>query len=154
MAFFKMSSSCACRRLAARSWRNSAAVAGSNSAPVATATGRRHGRKRVFLPLVQAFGVNVQGAGRGLGRAAFTGQAKGLGPEGGVIAPTFAGWGTVFHDVGKIRPYSVQIYSTTSLIITRLDRAAGIISGTFAFTLAKPGCDTVRVTQGRFDKKL
>ena len=40
------------------------------------------------------------------------------------------------------------------LTITHLDRQAGIISGTFDFTLAKPGCDTVRVTQGRFDKKL
>jgi hypothetical protein len=31
---------------------------------------------------------------------------------------------------------------------------ASIISGTFDFVLAKPGCDTVRVTQGRFDKRL
>ncbi|TGE21263.1 hypothetical protein E5K00_13290 [Hymenobacter aquaticus] len=38
--------------------------------------------------------------------------------------------------------------------ITRLDLTAGIISGTFAFTLAQPGCDTIKVTQGRFDKKL
>jgi len=38
--------------------------------------------------------------------------------------------------------------------ITRLDLQAGIIAGTFAFTLAQPGCDTVKVTQGRFDKKL
>ena len=36
----------------------------------------------------------------------------------------------------------------------RLDLSAGIIAGTFAFTLYKPGCDSVRVTQGRFDKKL
>ena len=41
-----------------------------------------------------------------------------------------------------------------TLIITRLDLQAGIISGTFDFTLAKPGCDTLKVTQGRFDKKL
>ena len=39
MAFFKIASSCACRRLAARSWRNSSAVAGSNVAPRAAATG-------------------------------------------------------------------------------------------------------------------
>ena len=45
-------------------------------------------------------------------------------------------------------------YHKGTLTITRLDRQAGIISGTFAFTLAKPGCDTVRVTQGRFDKRL
>ncbi|MGY3088615.1 hypothetical protein ACVWYF_001648 [Hymenobacter sp. UYAg731] len=45
-------------------------------------------------------------------------------------------------------------YCRGELIITRLDKQVGIISGTFNFTLAKPGCDTVRVTQGRFDKKL
>jgi hypothetical protein len=45
-------------------------------------------------------------------------------------------------------------YHKGTLTITRLDVQAGIISGTFNFTLAKPGCDTVRVTQGRFDKRL
>ncbi|MDJ0365658.1 DUF6252 family protein [Hymenobacter sp. H14-R3] len=45
-------------------------------------------------------------------------------------------------------------YRRGTLTITRLDKQAGIISGTFAFTLYKPGCDSVRVTQGRFDKKL
>ena len=49
---------------------------------------------------------------------------------------------------------SAGAYCRGELIITRLDRAAGIISGTFSFTLAKLGCDTVRVTQGRFDKRL
>ena len=29
-----------------------------------------------------------------------------------------------------------------------------IISGTFAFTLAKPDCDTIRVKDGRFDMKI
>ncbi|WP_375416207.1 hypothetical protein [uncultured Hymenobacter sp.] len=46
------------------------------------------------------------------------------------------------------------IYRRGTLTITRLDLQAGIISGTFDFVLAKPGCDTVRVTQGRFDKRL
>ena len=45
-------------------------------------------------------------------------------------------------------------YRRGQLIITRLDPQAGIISGTFEFTLAKPGCDTIKVTQGRFDKKI
>jgi len=39
MAFFKISSSCAYRRLAARSCRSSSAVAGSNAASNAAATG-------------------------------------------------------------------------------------------------------------------
>ena len=34
------------------------------------------------------------------------------------------------------------------------DLQSGIISGTFEFTLFKPGCDTIKVTHGRFDKKL
>ncbi|GAA4352522.1 hypothetical protein GCM10023185_12310 [Hymenobacter saemangeumensis] len=38
--------------------------------------------------------------------------------------------------------------------ITRLDLQAGIVSGTFSFTLYKPGCDSIRVTDGRFDRKL
>ena len=45
-------------------------------------------------------------------------------------------------------------YCKGTLTITRLDRAVGIVSGTFSFTLYKPGCDTVKVTQGRFDKHL
>ena len=45
-------------------------------------------------------------------------------------------------------------YRKGQLTITRLDLQAGIVSGTFAFTLYQPGCDSVRVTQGRFDKKL
>ncbi|UYZ58307.1 hypothetical protein [Hymenobacter latericus] len=45
-------------------------------------------------------------------------------------------------------------YSRGSFTITRLDLQAGIVSGTFDFTLVKPGCDTVKVTHGRFDKKL
>jgi hypothetical protein len=45
-------------------------------------------------------------------------------------------------------------YRKGTLTVTRLDAQAGIISGTFEFTLAKAGCDTLKVTQGRFDKKL
>ncbi|MGI4870136.1 MAG: DUF6252 family protein [Janthinobacterium lividum] len=45
-------------------------------------------------------------------------------------------------------------YCKGSFTITRLDYKAGIVSGTFAFTLYKAGCDTVKVTQGRFDKHL
>jgi hypothetical protein len=46
------------------------------------------------------------------------------------------------------------VYCKGQFIITRLDRQAGIVSGTFWFTLYKPGCDSVRVTDGRFDRKL
>lgn len=45
-------------------------------------------------------------------------------------------------------------YRRGTLTITRLDLQAGVVSGTFAFTFYKPGCDSIRVTNGRFDKKL
>ncbi|GAA4352530.1 hypothetical protein GCM10023185_12330 [Hymenobacter saemangeumensis] len=45
-------------------------------------------------------------------------------------------------------------YRRGQLNITRLDLQAGIVSGTFSFTLYKPGCDSIRVTDGRFDRKL
>lgn len=37
--------------------------------------------------------------------------------------------------------------------ISKFDIQNRIIAGTFEFTLYKPGCDTVRITQGRFDIK-
>ena len=46
------------------------------------------------------------------------------------------------------------ISTNGSIILTKFDLQSGIISGTFEFTLFKPGCDTIKVTDGRFDKKL
>jgi len=40
------------------------------------------------------------------------------------------------------------------LNITKFDLQTGIIAGMFQFTLAKVGCDTIRITEGRFDIKL
>jgi hypothetical protein len=37
------------------------------------------------------------------------------------------------------------------LNITKLDKQKRIVSGTFEFALVTSGCDTVRITQGRFD---
>lgn len=37
------------------------------------------------------------------------------------------------------------------LVITRFDKSLFIISGTFQFTIVHDGCDTLRVTDGRFD---
>ena len=45
-------------------------------------------------------------------------------------------------------------YIEGELNITRLDLSTEVISGIFEFTLAKPNCDTVRVTEGRFDMKI
>ncbi|QNH62337.1 DUF6252 family protein [Hymenobacter sediminicola] len=40
------------------------------------------------------------------------------------------------------------------LTVTRFDLSAHIISGTFEFTLTKPGCEPLKVTKGRFDYRL
>ena len=44
--------------------------------------------------------------------------------------------------------------SRGTIILSRYDLAKGIISGTFEFTVSKPGCETIIVTNGRFDKQL
>ena len=46
----------------------------------------------------------------------------------------------------------VQIIGHIS--ISRFDLAEGVISGTFEFNLSKLGCETIKVTNGRFDSKL
>ncbi len=40
------------------------------------------------------------------------------------------------------------------VVISMYDLQAGIVSGAFEFTLAKPGCESIFITNGRFDKKL
>jgi hypothetical protein len=77
-------------------------------------TSSRYRGKGLLLPLIDALGVDVQGTRRGLGRATLLSQAQGLGPESGIITPTLFWLGTVLHDIRKIRPYSIHIYSTTS----------------------------------------
>lgn len=46
------------------------------------------------------------------------------------------------------------VFREGKLEVTRLDLKNGIIAGKFEFTVAQPGCDTIRVTEGRFDRKL
>lgn len=45
-------------------------------------------------------------------------------------------------------------YQKGFLKITRYDWDKGIFSGEFELTIWKPGCDTLRITQGRFDYKF
>lgn len=45
-------------------------------------------------------------------------------------------------------------YQSGSLTLTRFDLSARVISGTFSFKLYQPGCDTLKITQGRFDYTL
>ena len=50
--------------------------------------------------------------------------------------------------------YYDSVFSSGHLKILRLDRIQRIISGEFDFKLSGLGCDTVFVTQGRFDMKF
>lgn len=43
-------------------------------------------------------------------------------------------------------------YRTGKMTITRFD--SGVVAGTFTFQLSQPGCDTIKVTQGRFDARF
>jgi hypothetical protein len=86
------------------------------------------------------------GARSGLSRAAFAGQPRGLGSEGGIIASAFDRRGTVFHDVQKLRPYSVQIYSTTlDIELAKLLKENYPVLRDFE-TKAKPGENVVAAT--------
>jgi len=49
---------------------------------------------------------------------------------------------------------SPDLTMSGQLTVTRLDLQAGIVAGTFSFKLFQPGCDTVRVSNGRFDYKF
>lgn len=46
---------------------------------------------------------------------------------------------------------STPIYRNGYMEISKLDTARRIIAGTFEYTLVKSGCDTIKVTDGRFD---
>ncbi len=47
--------------------------------------------------------------------------------------------------------YDGKFVKKGSLTFTRYDPVARMAAGRFAFTLYQPGCDTLRVTEGRFD---
>ena len=78
-------------------------MTGSSVAPNAAAIGVWAALCR-FVPLLDAFGVDVQRSGGGLGRAALLGQAQGFGAEGRIILTAFVGVWRVFRDEGKTPP--------------------------------------------------
>ena len=47
-----------------------------------------------------------------------------------------------------------DVQSSGILIITKLDKINRIIAGTFNAKLYEPGCDTIKITDGRFDMKF
>ena len=75
------------------------------------------------------------------------------------LTNTTPAYSVYFFDWNKTAPcnrydFAPDLRASGNLVVSRLDLNAGIISGTFEFTLAQPSCDSVKVTQGRFDKKL
>jgi Family of unknown function (DUF6252) len=48
---------------------------------------------------------------------------------------------------------SKNFYRQGKIIITKLDTQTKIISGRFDFTIFQTGCDTLKITEGRFDFK-
>lgn len=52
------------------------------------------------------------------------------------------------YEPGDVNNQSEQ---SGQLTITKLDKLKGVIAGTFSVMLIKKGCDTIRVTDGRFD---
>jgi hypothetical protein len=71
-----------------------------------------------------------------------------------------SGKGVLFKDLLSAAPCQELVgnnngdYHRGTLVLTRYDLSARIVSGTFDFTLHKPGCDSIRVTHGRFDYKF
>ena len=58
------------------------------------------------------------------------------------------------NDSCSIDYYDSSVYRAGKLVINKFDTINGIISGTFNATLYKKGCDTVKITEGRFDMKF
>jgi hypothetical protein len=50
--------------------------------------------------------------------------------------------------------FSNEVYRKGQLTILKLDRANRVISGTFDFTVYRNGCDSIKITNGRFDMKI
>jgi len=96
-----------------------------------------------------------------------TNNYKGNGGSVSLLSNVINGTGTYrFDRIDSIRGTKVTLgyngcryYSTDSdtycrgsITLKRFDfQERGIVSGTFEFTIYKPGCDTVKVTDGRFD---
>ena len=91
---------------------------------------------------------------------AMTFGAAGVTGPGAHAFPLAGPNGIYYADYGQLAPcryfgsLPVPLYQTGTLTLTRFDLTQGIVAGTFSFTMVQAGCDTLKITQGRFDKKL
>ena len=57
------------------------------------------------------------------------------------------------YSTTRIIDNTINFYSSGKLNITKLDQTARILSGTFNATIKQMNCDTLKITEGRFDLK-
>lgn len=58
------------------------------------------------------------------------------------------------NDCKEIKTIYRNTMTSGTIMLTKYDLQTGIVSGTFEFTLTKPGCQNIIITNGRFDKHL
>ena len=58
------------------------------------------------------------------------------------------------YDFNSACSYQTDSRNIGQLEMTRVDTINGYFSGRFSFTIGVAGCDTIRVTNGRFDVRL
>ena len=63
-------------------------------------------------------------------------------------------YGGVFFNNCGISGFDTTTYRNGIITVQRLDLSAGIISGIFNCKIKPSNCDTIRITEGRFDFKL
>ena len=59
-----------------------------------------------------------------------------------------------FFNRCSISAYDTTSYQKGSFNISKIDLQNGIFSGTFNCTIKPPNCDTIHITEGRFDYKF
>jgi len=61
----------------------------------------------------------------------------------------------ISYTIGSCDYFSKNSSTTAdgTMTITKLDKTMRIISGTFSATLSTSGCETIKITEGRFDMK-
>jgi hypothetical protein len=67
---------------------------------------------------------------------------------------SFRNYATTNSCSNYLRYLDSTVNYSGKVILTKYDLQNGIFSGIFDFTLSKPGCEIISVTEGRFDKKL
>lgn len=79
------------------------------------------------------------------------GILKGLNTKKEHILSDYINHGAVFNDLKSSCFYESGFEQIGTLTITKIDTVSHVIAGTFEFTVWTEECDTINVTDGRFD---